>query len=344
LIHLDGSYGEGGGQILRTALALSSVIGIPFEVINIRKGRRHPGLKPQHLTGVRAAARITQARVEGDELGSERLRFEPSGLKGGEYEFDVAELRESAGAVTLVAQTILPLLFHASIPSRVRIRGGTHVPFSPPFEYLAEVLLPTLYSLGYSAQARIERYGFYPVGGGEILLWVKPTHLHPSEFEALERGELRALHLISGVVRLARGIAEREGDRIRKHYENSGLGVKLEVEVREMKALSPGNYLFLRDDWQRIRTGFSALGSPGKPAERVADELWDDFKLYLDSSAVLDPHLADQLLCFLALGRLKATFLTKPSSHLRTNAWVISQFMEGVQVTIEESGKVTVGD
>lgn len=342
LIQLDGSYGEGGGQILRTALALSSVLGVPFEIYNIRKGRKNPGLRPQHLTGVRAAARIAQAQVQGDELGSERLRFEPSGIRGGGYEFDVAQERGSAGAVTLVVQTILPILSYAQTPSRVTIRGGTHVPFSPPFDYLARVLLPMIGTLGYSARARIERYGFYPVGGGEIVLEVEPARIEPTlKFEALHRGGLEALHLSCGVGRLSLKICERERDRILKHCQT--LGVEPQVELREVRSLSPGNYLFLLGRWESgVPTGFSALGKPGKPAEQVADELWLRLKEYLDSGAVCDPHLADQLLCFLALGRIEGRFLAHSSRHLLTNAWVIQKFMRELRIEITE-GRVEIG-
>ncbi|MEO0115956.1 MAG: RNA 3'-terminal phosphate cyclase [candidate division WOR-3 bacterium] len=217
MIKIDGSFGEGGGQILRTALALSSVLAKPFLIFNIRKGRKKPGLLAQHLTGVRAVAKITEAEKEGDEFGSEKLLFHPKKILPGKYEFDVAEERGSAGSVTLVAQSVLPILFFAERESEVSLKGGTHVPFSPIFDYLKEILLPTIKRLGYEAEGEIKKYGFYPVGGGEITLKIRPLSFSSfANISNSKRGDLSFLKVISRVANLPLTIAERQAKRVKE--------------------------------------------------------------------------------------------------------------------------------
>ena len=357
MIRIDGSYGEGGGQILRTALSLSAILNKPFEVYNIRKGRKKPGLLAQHLTGVNAAQVITDAKVLGNNFGSLSLSFEPKTIKSGEYEFHVAEKRGSAGAVTLVAQTILPILFYADKESRVTLKGGTHVPFSPPFEYLKEILLPTLANFGFQAQADLNGYGFYPVGGGEILLTVKPserkffctssplmgedkeegeigirgTHLS-------ERGALKELRITSKVANLPLSIAERQKNRLLQKLHkfpipNSQFRILEECDV--VKAPCPGTYLFMTAEFENIKAGFSSLGAKGKTAEKIADEVFDEFSSYVNQKEVFDPHLADQILIFLALLKKPFTFnTTKVTNHLLTNIWIINQFLPELKIEV----------
>lgn len=332
MIRIDGSYGEGGGQILRTALALSSVLDEPFEIYNIRKGRKKPGLQPQHLTCVNAAAQITQAQIEGNAIGSERLVFDPSTIVGGNYKFNVALEKGSAGSVTLVAQTILPVLFFANDQSQATIKkGGTHVPFSPPFDYLTEVLLPTIARFGYHAQADIKTYGFYPVGGCEVILKVSPASaFKKGPFEMTERGEIENLSLVSAVARLPLTIAKRQKLRFL-----SRLNMKCSALEKEVNAPSPGTYLFLKCEFRNGIAGFSSLGARGKPAEKVADEVFEEFSDFLNNPGFLDPHLADQVLIFLALARIPATLsVTKVTPHLLTNIWVIQQFLKDYTITL----------
>jgi RNA 3'-terminal phosphate cyclase (ATP) len=377
MIKIDGSYGEGGGQILRTALSLSAILNKPFELYNIRKGRKKPGLLAQHLTGVNAAQTITDAKVSGNNFGSSSLTFEPKAIKGGEYTFNVAEERGSAGAVTLVAQTILPIIFFADKESKVTLKGGTHVPFSPPFDYLKEILLSTLADFGFQAKAELKGYGFYPVGEGEILLTVKPAErkdfrissplmgegkgegeIRIRETHLSERGALKELRITSKVANLPLSIAERQMNRLFQKLSefpipNSESRITKECEV--VKAPCPGTYLFMTAEFENIRAGFSSLGAKGKPAEKIADEVFEEFSNYYNQKEVFDPHLADQILVFLAISQISTDYspevdtdkhrlsvpicasftTTKITDHLLTNIWVINQFLSELKSEVQ---------
>lgn len=349
MIKIDGSYGEGGGQILRTALSLSAILNKPFQIYNIRKGRKKPGLLAQHLTGVNAAKVITKAKVTGNEFGSLSLTFEPMGINGGEYEFNVAEERGSAGAITLVAQTILPILFYADRESKVTLKGGTHVPFSPPFDYLKDILLPFAAELGFEAKVSLKQYGFYPVGGGEVVLEIKnqrkPIHSQSSS-EFKTRGKLNGLSIISKIANLPASIAERQKNRLEQKlqkYLSTQPGCQLTEQCEVVKANCPGTYLFLTAAFQNIRAGFSALGEKGKPAERVGDEVGNQFEEYFESNGVFDSHLADQIITLLALNRKPTSFSTnKITNHLLTNIWVINQFLPEIKIEISGNNVVSL--
>lgn len=340
---IDGSYGEGGGEILRSSLALSIALGRPVEIHSIRKGRKVPGLQPQHLTAVKAAAAISAAEVEGAALGSERLRFAPGPVRPGSYRFDVAEERGSAGAATLVLQTVLLPLVLANAPSTVTVRGGTHVPWSPPAHYLRDLFLPIFAELGGKAYLEIHRWGWYPKGGGELKLSVEPAAaLTP--LALTERGRLLSLRGISATSNLPRHVAERQRSRARQLLASRGLDA--EIELIDAPASGKGSFLFLLAEFERARAAFSALGALGKPAEKIAEEACRDLFAYLDSEGAADPHLADQIIRYLALAagpsRLTTTCIT---SHLLTNIWVVRQFLPiRIVVTGElgQPGSVTI--
>lgn len=208
-LRVDGSFGEGGGQILRTALSLSTLLGRPVEVVNIRKNRKFPGLMPQHLTAVKACMAICDGRAEGAEINSERLRFIPGKIRYGKYSFDVAESKKSAGSATLVLQTVLlPLLF-ARGESNVVVKGGTHVPWSPPATYMKQIFLPVLGMLGCQTLFRIGRWGWYPEGGGDIQCRIRPVNkLRPRQF--VERGALKHIYGISAFSNVGRNVGDRQ--------------------------------------------------------------------------------------------------------------------------------------
>jgi RNA 3'-phosphate cyclase len=318
MLHLDGSYGEGGGQIVRTSLSLAALVGEAVRIENIRAGRPKPGLKAQHLTAVRALARISGAEVRGAELHSRELTFIPGRVRAGEYVFDVAETMGSAGSVSLVAQAVLPALLFAPGRSTVIIQGGTHVPWSPPVHYLLHVFVPLLERLGARVSLTLEHWGFYPRGGGRVRLEVEPvSSLTPVELlTPARRPELRAL---SAAGRLPEHVRRRQAARL---WER--LGAELPVEEVAADSLDPGSLVFL---WGP-GAGFSALGARGKPAEQVADEAVDAFLHYEAQHAALDRHAADQLVLYLATARGPSRFTTEAvTSHLLTNIWVIEQFM-----------------
>jgi RNA 3'-terminal phosphate cyclase (ATP) len=323
MIALDASYGEGGGQVLRTALALAVAVGRPVTLTNIRLRRPKPGLQPQHLATVRALATISEAEVDGDQPGSTSLSFAPRALKGGAYRFDVGAVKASAGSVSLIFQAVLLPLVLADVRSRITIVGGTHVPWSPPVHYLTEVFLPALATMGVRATATLRRWGWYPAGGGELEATIE---------RADSLGGLSAepgaappdIIGLSAVSRLPGSIAERQRRRAEERLGAAGLCASIAIE-EDQGALGPGTVLFLAVPG---RAGFSALGRRGLPAEQVADAAVDQLLAWNASGAAVDEHLADQLVPFLALGRTGST-LTCPrlTSHLTTVAWVVRHFL-----------------
>jgi RNA 3'-phosphate cyclase len=318
MLYLDGSYGEGGGQIVRTSLSLSALLGQPVRIENIRAGRPNPGLRPQHLTAVKALAQVARAEVRGVELKSGALTFRPRTPQAGRYFFDVAEKTGSAGSATLIAQTLLPPLLKASQTSTLIIRGGTHVPWSPPAHYLKQVFLPALAEAGAEVEMTIERWGWYPRGGGEVSLVIKPaSHFSLLDWRASPSPE--SFRGLSAASRLPDHIIHRQARRLKERLGNQVL-----VEEIQATGIDPGSFVFL---WGP-RAGFSALGAKGKPAEKVADEVADSFSFFRKRRAAVDRHLADQIVLYLPLTRGASTVLTEEiTSHLLTNLWVIEQFL-----------------
>ena len=340
MLVLDGSYGEGGGQILRTALTLSLLTGRPFRLINIRAGRPRPGLRPQHLACVRGAARLAGAEVEGDGRGSLEITFRPGRPRPGAYTLDIG----TAGATGLLFQTLyLPL--SAAGGGRLILRGGTHVPHSPCFHYLSEVFWPVAEAMGLSGTLRIRRYGFYPAGGGEILAELEPV-------KALVGVTLappfrpRLTRVLSVTSRdLPAHIRRRQARRAEKLLEEAG--IRGEVMIEAVESPSPGTFVGVWGLEETKRLGHFALGARGKPAERVAEEAVEPYLEDMERKASVDEHLADQILLPAALATGKTRFRTpRVTGHLLTNAWVISRFLPeaGIEIHGEEGhpGEVEV--
>jgi RNA 3'-terminal phosphate cyclase (ATP) len=319
MLKLDGSVGEGGGQILRTALALSALTGQPFEIEKIRASRRKPGLLRQHLTAVRAAAEVCSARVEGDALGSPALSFHPGAVKAGDYSFAVG----TAGSATLVLQTVLFPLLVASGPSRITIEGGTHNPLAPTVDFLDRAFLPFVRRMGPKVDVRLERWGFYPAGGGRISVAVEPVP-RLSSFRLLEREPIARTSARAVVANLPRSIAERE---LRTVQEGLGIAAH-DVAVEELKgAPGPGNVLtidFAMDHHTEVVTGF---GERGVPASAVAGEAVREAREYLTAGLPVGGHLADQLVIPLAMSGAGAFRTGPPSPHTLTNVEVVQRFL-----------------
>jgi RNA 3'-terminal phosphate cyclase (ATP) len=333
VIHIDGSQGEGGGQVLRTALALSALTGRATRLHRIRARRKNPGLAPQHLTGVQALARLCQAEVQGAALGSTELTFAPQApVSSGAYTFDVAQAAKggSAGSVTLLLQTLLLPLAAASGDSHLALKGGTHVPWSPPFEYLAQVFLPAMARLGLRVESRLEGWGFYPMGGGQLLATIHgggPLSLQP--LVLVERGPLLQVQGTAVSCNLPAHVAQRLADRACGLLLEAGLPCQI-IPTR-VSGPGPGAGLFLTAVYENISAGFSALGEKGKPAPLVAEEAVADLLAYHRQDAPLDPHLADQLILPLSLAAGSSRFRTSAlTRHLLTNAQVIGQFLPAV--------------
>jgi len=318
MLSVDGSYGEGGGQILRTALSLAALTGVPVRIERIRAGRPKPGLRPQHLTAVQAMARVSQAEVTGARLGSQELTFRPCTLQGGHYLFDVAETTGSAGAVTLIAQALLPPLLKAESPATVILQGGTHVPWSPPAQYLSHVFLPALALMGAEVKMTLERWGWYPQGGGEVHLIISPVRALAG-VEWRTPTEPLTFRALSAAAKLPAHVARRQAARL-----TARLGDKMPVSIIPASGQNPGSLVFL---WGP-KVGFAALGARGKPAEQVADDAAEAYLAFRKSGVALDRHLADQMLIYLALAKGPSTFTTEAvTSHLLTNVWAIEQFL-----------------
>jgi RNA 3'-terminal phosphate cyclase (ATP) len=319
MLKLDGSVGEGGGQILRTSLALSALTGQPFEIEKIRANRKKPGLMRQHLTAVRAAAEICQAKVDGDSPGSTALVFIPGAVRAGEYAFAVG----TAGSATLVLQTILPPLLTASGPSRITVEGGTHNPLAPPFDFLDRSFLPLVRRMGPQVDVCLERWGFYPAGGGRISVEIQPVRrLQP--FELLEREPILKKTARAVVANLPRSIAERE---LQVVHEKLGID-RASLVVEELKdAQGPGNVLTIELAMSHHSEIISGFGEYGVPAGTVAAEAVSEARDYLSSELPVGRHLADQLIIPLAMSGGGGFRTGPPSRHASTNIEVVQKFL-----------------
>jgi RNA 3'-terminal phosphate cyclase (ATP) len=344
MIEIDGSYGEGGGQILRTALSLSCLSGKSFRMVNIRKGRKKPGLAPQHLVCVRAAREISGAEVSGDRERSVELVFSPGEVKGGDVSLDVG----TAGSTLLVLQSIVPALLFTLGKSTVTVRGGTHVPFSPPFHYAASVLVPALGRLGAKLSLSIGSYGFYPKGGGEIRSEIFPSEgIRPLRLP--ERGKIHAVTGWSAAGNLPLSIARRQRDAAIEALRSRLRDVTfpVDIEVLPVQTQGQGTFLFLRVETESGVAGFSSLGQRGKRAEAVGEEAAAALAAYCETGAALDPHLPDQLALYLAMcGESSAFTTSRVTEHLVTNLWTIGLFREfrfSVEGEVGKPGTVRIG-
>ncbi len=333
MVEIDGSYGEGGGQVLRSALSLSLLTGRAVRLINIRAGRNKPGLMPQHLKAVQAASAVGRARVEGAAAGSTSLIFEPQGLHPGEFRLDIG----TAGSTSLVLQTILLPLCLAGEPSRCVITGGTHVPWSPCYHYLERHWVPYMRQAGLRIELDLERTGFYPRGGGKVSARLTPADALTS-LSLAKRGAIRKASLLSFVTQLDQRIAERQLNQARRRL--AGRFDSIEAESAVLPGPGKGSLLLLVAEFEHSRCCYYTLGERGKSAERVADETVDAMERFLGSGGAIDEHLADQLMLPLALAEGTSELRTaRITGHLLTNAWVIGRFLP-VQIAVEgESGR-----
>lgn len=336
MIEIDGSEGEGGGQILRSALSLSICTGQPFRIVNVRAKRPKPGLMRQHLTAVRAAAEISGAQVTGDEVGSGELTFRPGAVRGGDYAFHVG----TAGSCTLVLQTVLPPLMTATARSTVRVTGGTHNKAAPPVDFLTRAFLPLLGRMGPRVSLELVRYGFYPRGGGEIVAAIEPAAL--GRIDVPTRGERVRHHAEAYITAIPLHVAERE-------LEAVGRRLNWGTDERVLHALSndvgPGNALTLTVECEHVTEVFTGFAEKGVSAERVADQAIDETRAWLSSEGAVGPHLADQLLLPMALAGAGSFTTSAVTEHLRSQAAVIRKFLgTGIDIAAgPRSVAVTVG-
>jgi len=332
MIQIDGSQGEGGGQILRSCLALSMATGRGFCISKIRAGRDKPGLKRQHLTCVRAAAAICAAEVTGDEVGSMEVTFVPSAVTPGAYHFPIG----TAGSTTMVLQAVLPALLRAGHPSRITVEGGTYNKAAPPWDFFARVLVPLVNRLGPTVTARMERAGFFPAGGGRLVVEVQPCE-EAVPLTLLERGKPTGHTATAVVSRLPRTIAERELAVVRERLTLREDQTRIQYVEN---AHGAGNAVCIEMGYEGITELFSCVGELGRSAEAVAREAADEARAYIASERPVGPYLADQLMVPLAL-LAGGHYATGPlTEHATTNMRTIAAF--GGEVRKEADGSVRV--
>lgn len=327
MLDIDGSMGEGGGQILRTSVALSILTQTPIHITRIRAGREKPGLQRQHLVAVQAAARICSAELTGDVLQSSELTFRPGPVVPGTYRFSTG----SAGSTTLVLQTLLPALWCASAPSHITIEGGTHNPFAPPFDFLAGAFIPLVAQMGPSFDLKLDRHGFYPRGGGSITIGITPAErLRP--LHLLEKGEQVAYRVEAVVSGLPKDVAEREALTLQRHLK----WPEQHATAKELpKSHGIGNYMTVTLKHQHVCGVHTAIGERGVRGEDIARALAKEVQRELNADVPVGEHLADQLLLPIALAG-GGEFLTLPLSlHSTTNMEIIQKFLN-VKFQIEE--------
>lgn len=333
MIQIDGSSGEGGGQIVRSSLALAIVTGKPFRIDKIRAGREKPGLMRQHLTAARAAAEICGGSLEGDAIGATALAFTPGRVHGGEYRFSIG----TAGSTTLVLQTVLLPLMLADRPSRLILEGGTHNPHAPPFAFLEAAYLPLVAKMGPQVRATLERAGFYPAGGGRIVVEIEPVGTLRG-IDLLERGPNVHKKARAYLAAIPRHVAERELRVIEKR-----LGWDADkLEIFDVPSSGPGNLVTIELAYEHVTEVFTGFGVIGQPAEAVAGGAVDECQRYLKGTAPVGEHLTDQLMLPLALAG--GSFLsTGLSRHATTHLELIRKFVD-VRVSTErrENGEILV--
>jgi RNA 3'-terminal phosphate cyclase (ATP) len=338
-LQIDGSQGEGGGQVLRTALALSMITGQAVEITQVRAGRKKPGLAPQHLAGILAAQQITQAEVRGAAVGSMTVSFSPSQpAQPDEYHFDISKLsgRGSAGSVTLLFQTILLPLALAGGQSRVTVNGGTHVSMSPPAYYFEKVLLPALHGIGIEARCEMESPGWYPQGGGQLVVSIEGS-AKLKGIDLSSRGEFVRVEGLAVASNLPSDIPQRIASRANNVCKEAGLNPG--IQARRSSGVSTGVGIVMTIQYANVVAGFSALGERGKPSDLVADEAALPLVAFHRQEMALEPHLPDQILPALALADGPSVLTTQEITlHTLTNIAVVRHFIDR-EISVEGTEK-----
>jgi len=320
MIEIDGSFGEGGGQILRTSLSLSALTGKPFRIYNIRAKRDKPGLRPQHLNAVKAVAELCNADVSNVDVGSKEFEFIPNKIKSKTLNIDIG----TAGATTLILHAILPAAIHSMKQIKIRIKGGTNNFMAPPIDNVVLIFVPILNKFGANVGCNLIRRGYYPKGGGEILTIIKPSQMR--EIDLTDRGKLKKIFGIANASRQLEkaNVVEREAKSAERILRK--LNVPVAIKKDYFKSPSVGTSISLCAEFENALLGTDAFGKLGKPAEKVGEEAAKNLLSEINSNGCTDEHLTDQLIPYLAIygGKIKAT---KISEHTKTNIWVTEKFL-----------------
>ena len=339
MIVIDGSFGEGGGQILRTSIALSAILGEPIKITNIRAKRPQPGLKRQHITAITAAATICNAEVEGLKLGSTTVVFKPKNIKSGTFRFDIG----TAGSISLVLQTLLPIMAYAPGPTEVIVSGGTDVPWSPPIDYVRTVITYYLKLMGYEVRIELVRRGHYPKGGGEVRVTVEKPPRALSAIELVNRGNIRFIKGRSHCVKLPKHVAERQARSAKELLSRELANTQIEIELEWYEPgsdphLGPGSGIVLWAGAGRALLGADSLGARGKRAEVVGKEAAMKLLNDLRTGMAFDTHMGDNIIPYVALA--EGTSLiggAKLSMHAYTNIWLVKKILN---IEIQHQGSM----
>ena len=341
IVQIDGSQGEGGGQILRTSVGLAAALGVPVRVTNIRSGRRVPGLRPQHVAAVRAATGVCNGTLSGDTVGSSEITLVPGPLGGGRFEFDIG----TAGSALLVCQTILPALMLTNADNDVTVTGGTHNPQAPCFEYVRDVFMVLASTANCQAYFELDRTGFYPAGGGRLRMAVIGLGGRQA-VEPIRLASRGTLKYIEGISAAGGKSSHDVAERLARHMlaRLAGAGHRPSIEQATVESDSPGSVAFLRAVFSRTVAGTMSVSGPDRFGDVVADDAVDAMLAFIDSPGVVDARAADQLLPIAALCYDESHFVAeRVTSHLRTNAAVIEQLTgRSVRIDPVEGGAAVV--
>lgn len=339
MIEIDGSYGEGGGQILRTAVALSAVTSKPCKIINIRANRRNPGLQAQHLTALNAVGKLCNAEIRGNELGSTEVEFIPKEIKGGSLSLNVG----TAGSTALVLQALMIPAIHCEKPLDISITGGTLNKWAPSIYYIQKITLPLFRKIGYNGEIILHKHGFYPKGGGLIEAKIQPSKIHAIQWiKSGKLMEISGLCLASNDLQKSR-VAERMQKVARQEiFREFQLSPKIKTEY--VQSDSTGCGIDLLAVYENSIIGANAIGEIGKKAEKVAAEALAELIESHNSNAFLDKHMADQIIPYMALGTMNdgkesIVKVAEITEHARTNIWVVEKFLP-VKFEIDEENKI----
>ncbi len=331
LILIDGSYLEGGGQTIRTSVALSAITGKPCKMFNIRKGRKNPGLQAQHLKGIEAAAKICNAELKNAKIGSDCIEFMPNKIKNENFSIDIG----TAGSITLVLQTLIPICIHADKEVELEIIGGTDVKWSPNIEYFQEVFCRNVEKMGIKIESEILKYGFYPKGGGKVKVKINPCKIlkpiNLAERGIVNRYDIRSI--VSKSLEKSK-VAERQIEGAKKIIP------KFDCEYFEyVDTFSPGSTTHIHAHCKNSVLGSTIYGELGKPAEKIGEECAKAIMKQINSNACLDEHMADQILLYMALAGNSKISVAEITNHCRTNMWVIEKFLS-IKFEVNEKEKI----
>ncbi len=329
-IEIDGSYGEAGGQILRTSLSLSAYTGKPFKISNIRKSRPIPGLQPQHMKSVQAAAALCNADTKGVEKHSMDVEFIPNKIQSGIFEFDI----KTAGSVTLLLQTLLPICLKAKEPIKIIVKGGTDVQYAPPIKYFQHIFAYYMRKIGIDTKINVKKYGFYPKGGGEILLEFDPKKSDLKPINIQQRGILQRIdiHSIASETLEKANVAERQITGFMKNIGKLYTPLVKNKFIEYVPTSSVGSVVHCHAHFEKAKLGASWLGKPGLKAEHVGMQAAQALIMQIKQRAPLDEYMEDQIIPYMALSTMK---YKKPSiisishmtKHTETNIWTTKQFL-----------------